>query len=66
VTVVANGSPVELPAEATVADLVQALGLGTKFVVAERNGEAVERRHMATTRLADGDRVELVRAVAGG
>jgi sulfur carrier protein len=66
VTVVANGSPVELPAEATVEDLVQALGLGTKFVVAERNGEPVERRHMATTTLSDGDRVELVRAVAGG
>ena len=64
--VVANGSPIELPAGSTVTDLLTALGLGTKWVVAERNGEPVGRAAMATTALADGDRIELVRAVAGG
>ena len=64
--VIANGEPVELDAGATVVDLLAALGLGARWVVAERNGEPVDRRDMPTTVLADGDRVELVRAVAGG
>jgi len=64
--VVANGNPVELDDGAALTDLLERLGLGAKWVVAERNGEAVDRRAMATTRLADGDKIELVRAVAGG
>jgi sulfur carrier protein len=66
VTVVVNGDPVEVPPGATVADLVEQLGLGTRWVVVERNGQPVARPAMTTTALADGDRLELVRAVAGG
>ena len=66
VDVVANGKPVELHDGATVVDLLTALGLGARWVVVERNGEPVDRARMAATTLADGDRVELVRAVAGG
>jgi sulfur carrier protein len=64
--VLANGEQVELPDEATLTDLLEALGLGPKWVVAELNGDPVARADMPSTRLADGDRVELVRAVAGG
>ncbi|HEX3623140.1 MAG TPA: sulfur carrier protein ThiS [Acidimicrobiales bacterium] len=64
--VVANGDPVELSDGATVDDLLAALGLGGKWVVVERNREPVARADLATTVLADGDRIELVRAVAGG
>ncbi len=63
---VANGSSVELVEGATLDDLLAHLGLGAKWVVVERNGEPVPRRQTATTVLADGDRLELVRAVAGG
>jgi sulfur carrier protein len=66
VNVVANGEAVDLPDEATVEDLLAALGLGRKWVVVERNGEPVDRRVMSATRLCDGDRLEVVRAVAGG
>jgi sulfur carrier protein len=66
VNVVANGSAVEVPGGATVDDLLGILGLGGRWVLVERNGEPVERRHLATTELAEGDRLELVRAVAGG
>jgi sulfur carrier protein len=66
VKVVANGDPVELSDGATVDDLLAALGLGGKWVVVERNREPVARADLATTVLADGDRIELVRAVAGG
>jgi sulfur carrier protein len=66
VTVVVNGAATSLAAGATLSDLLESLGLGARFVVAERNGEAVPRAAMATTVLAEGDRIELVRAVAGG
>ena len=64
--VIANGDPVELADGATVDDLLTVLGLGGKWVVVERNREPVERADMAVTVLAEGDRIELVRAVAGG
>jgi sulfur carrier protein len=66
VTVVANGDPVELADGSTVDDLLGVLGLGGKWVVVERNREPVARADLATTVLADGDRIELARAVAGG
>lgn len=64
--VFANGNPTDLPEGSTLVELLDRLGLGAKWVVAERNGEAVARSAMATTILAEGDRIELVRAVAGG
>ncbi len=64
--VTANGAPVELNDGATVDDLLTALGLGGKWVVVERNREPVCRADLATTVLAEDDRIELVRAVAGG
>lgn len=64
--VFANGKGVDLPDDATVDVLVEALGLTGRLLLVERNGEPVDRSAVATTRLAEGDRVELVRAVAGG
>ena len=64
--VVANGDPVELADGSTVDALLVALELGGKWVVVERNREPVARADLATTVLAEGDRIELVRAVAGG
>lgn len=64
--VTANGDDVEVADGATVADLLEQLGLGKRLVVVERNGEPVPRAERATTALAPGDRLELVRAVAGG
>jgi sulfur carrier protein len=66
VKVIANGAATVLPDGATLTDLLDTLGLAARWVVAERNGEAVARREMARVILADGDRIELVRAVAGG
>ena len=64
--VTANGDPVELRDGATVEDLLHALSLGSRWVVVERNGQPVARAAFSSTPLADGDRLELVRAVAGG
>lgn len=64
--VTANGSPLDLGEQATVADLLDALGLAGRWVLVERNGEPVRRADLAVTRLGEGDRLEVVRAVAGG
>ena len=64
--VVANGDEVEVADGATVADLLEQLGLSKRLIVVERNGDPVPRSERATTSLASGDRLELVRAVAGG
>jgi sulfur carrier protein len=64
--VIANGDAVEIDNGARLTDLFEILGVQTKWVVAEINGEAVDRADMPAVVLADGDRIELVRAVAGG
>jgi sulfur carrier protein len=67
ITVVANGRPVELPEGSTLGALLTTLGIAAKAVAAmEHNGEPVARSEQETRSLSDGDRVELVRAVAGG
>jgi sulfur carrier protein len=67
ITVTANGRPVDLPDGSTLTGLLDALGVSPKAVAAmEHNGEPVPRADHAARSLSDGDRVELVRAVAGG
>ena len=64
--VTANGKAYEVPSGLTVADFVRERGLDPRLVVVEHNGEALERSRYERIRLAEGDRLELVRAVAGG
>ncbi len=61
-----NGESRRLPDDATVAELLAALGRAGRRVAVERNGEIVPRSRHADTRLADGDRIEVVVAVGGG
>jgi sulfur carrier protein len=65
-TVVTNGRTVETRRGSTVADLIRAHGLDPTFVIVERNGEPLDRARYEDTALDEGDRLELVRAVAGG
>lgn len=62
----ANGRRFEVDERMTVSDFIRERGLDPRFVVVERNGQPVERAQYDRVRLADGDRLELVRAVAGG
>jgi sulfur carrier protein len=64
--VVANGRAYEVDDGATVSAFIRERGLDPRYVVVERNGEPLERSRYDGTRLADADRLELVRAVAGG
>lgn len=66
IRVVANGRELELDESASVADLVRSRDLDPRHVVVELNGEPLERGRYEEVTLADGDRLELVRAVAGG
>jgi thiamine biosynthesis protein ThiS len=66
VQVIVNGHGTELVEGASVQALLAELGLDGRWVLVERNREPVERRHLSSTTLSDGDRVEIVRAVAGG
>ena len=66
VVVIANGRPYEVPRLTTVEGFVRSLGFDTRFVIVERNGEPMERARYEEVVLAEGDRLELVRAVAGG
>jgi thiamine biosynthesis protein ThiS len=66
VRVIANGTEFDLSAPVTVAAFIRQRGLDPRYVVVERNGEPVERSRYQDVLLEDGDRLELVRAVAGG
>jgi len=66
VQVTVNGEARSLPEDCDVPALLAGLGLGLGYVVVERNGTALTRSEAALTALAEGDVVELVRAVAGG
>jgi sulfur carrier protein len=65
--VMLNGSAHHFdPPPATVAELVRALHLEGKRIAVEMNGEIVPKSRYATTRVAAGDRLEVVAAVGGG
>ena len=63
---VVNGRPTEVADGLSLPDLLTSLGLVVGSVVVEHNGTALLRSELPGAVLADGDRVELVRAVAGG
>jgi sulfur carrier protein len=65
VKVTANGRQFEVEAGTTLSAFLRSRDLDPKYVVVERNGEAVERGRYDEA-LEEGDRLELVRAVAGG
>ena len=66
VRVTVNGQPMELEAGASVADLLERLGVGSPRVAVERNRDIVPRAQYGATALAEGDALEVVELVGGG
>lgn len=66
VGILVNGKTREMPSDATVQGLLGELRLSSRWVIVEVNGEVLARERHVATALADGDRVEIVQAVAGG
>jgi sulfur carrier protein len=64
--IVVNGQPRTLNDGLTLADLVAALELTPQRVAIEVNEQLVRRTDYASTRLCDGDRIEVVTLVGGG
>jgi sulfur carrier protein len=61
-----NGERQQIEASLTVAQLLERQGLAGKRVAVERNGEIVPKSRHGETRLAAGDKLEIVVAVGGG
>lgn len=66
IQLVVNGKPRELEAGTTLGALIDQLGIDRRVVAAAHNGDVVKRDLYDQVRLAEGDRVEVVRMVGGG
>jgi thiamine biosynthesis protein ThiS len=61
-----NGKEEDLPAELTVAQLLERRGIHTTLVAVEYNGRILRRAEFPDLRIASGDRLEIVHFVGGG
>lgn len=61
-----NGEPAETEGAANVAELAQRLGLPPNSILIEHNATALHQREWPDHVLAEGDRIEFIRVVAGG
>ncbi len=66
ITITANGDVFTVPAGQPLEAFLAKLGFPPGMVVVERNMEPVSPSETAEVRLADGDKLEIVRIVAGG
>jgi thiamine biosynthesis protein ThiS len=62
----ANGKRIEADLPSTIERLLVSLGLPPRSVVVEHNGEAVAPSEFSVRQLQSGDRLEIVKIVAGG
>ena len=65
-TISLNGETVDTREAKTIAELIDRYQLPPQSILVEHNGLAVHRHEWAEQSLAEGDRVELIRVVAGG
>ena len=66
ITIVVNGEIKKAPGDATVLQLLETLSLPAGRVAIERNLQILPRSEWNTTRVAAGDRYEIVQFVGGG
>ncbi len=65
-TVFANGKPLAAAVPCSIEQLLVAQGLLPRSVVVEHNGQAVAPSEFAQRQVKAGDRLEIVKIVAGG
>jgi sulfur carrier protein len=65
-TVSINGEKTDARGATTVAELVERYEMPPQTVLIEHNGVALHRQQWPQRTLSEGDRIELVRVVAGG
>jgi thiamine biosynthesis protein ThiS len=64
--VIANGKPIQAALPCSVEQFLLAQNLPPRSVVVELNGEAIVPSEFGRRQLAAGDRLEIVKIVAGG
>lgn len=65
-SITANGKQIEAKLPCSIEEFLLAQDLSPRSVVVEHNGEAVAPSEFARRKLAPGDRLEIVKIVAGG
>ena len=61
-----NGESVDSCEAKTIADLIDRYQLPLRSILVEHNGLALHRHEWPSVPLAEGDRIEFIRVVAGG
>ena len=61
-----NGKDRDLPDSVNLREYVVSLGVNMATIAVAVNGEVVKRDDLSSVELAEGDAVEIVRAVGGG
>lgn len=64
--VTVNGEQLELPEGLTLAQLLSHVRAPERGIAVAKNDRVVRRSAFADERVNDGDRIEIIRAVAGG
>ena len=65
-TITLNGDPFELAGPVTIAELLAQLDIDSRRVAVEHNFVVLKRATFDTTRVGEGDQVEIVNFVGGG
>jgi len=61
-----NGESIDAGKAETITELIDLYQLPSQSIVVEHNGLAVHRHEWSERSLAEGDRIEFIRVVAGG
>jgi thiamine biosynthesis protein ThiS len=61
-----NGERADARGAETISELAERYGLPPNSILIEHNGVALHRREWPQQKLADDDRIEFIRVVAGG
>ena len=65
-TIAVNGESVDTREAKTIAELIERYQLPPQSILVEHNGLVVHRHEWPKCPLAEGDRIEFIRVVAGG
>jgi thiamine biosynthesis protein ThiS len=65
-TITVNGTERECAEGSTFGQLLGELGIEARGIAVARNDEIVRRADLGRERIAQGDRIEIIKAVAGG
>ncbi len=64
--VILNGTPIEVPDDFTLSQLIEQQGMAGKRLAAEVNLEIIPRAQHSSCKLGNDDKIEIVHAIGGG